>query len=84
VSGADPIDTRPGFAAMLERIEGKGVRTIIVETAPRKLVTPSCANEASLPSMRCSGEKIAPDADDAAGKGQGIQEQKKRQHEFPR
>ena len=28
VSGADAIDTRPGFAAMLERIEGNGVRTI--------------------------------------------------------
>jgi hypothetical protein len=26
---------RPGFAAMLERIEGNGVRTIIVETARR-------------------------------------------------
>jgi DNA invertase Pin-like site-specific DNA recombinase len=35
VSGADPIDTRPGFATMLERIEGNGVRTIIVETASR-------------------------------------------------
>ena len=35
VSGADPIDTRPGFAAMLERIEGNGVRTVIVETASR-------------------------------------------------
>jgi DNA invertase Pin-like site-specific DNA recombinase len=35
VSGADPIDTRPGFAAMLERIEGNGVRTIMVETASR-------------------------------------------------
>jgi DNA invertase Pin-like site-specific DNA recombinase len=35
VSGADPIDTRPGFAAMLERIEANGVRTIIVETASR-------------------------------------------------
>src|SRR5262249_29388737 len=34
-SGADPIDIRPGFAAMLERIEGNGVRTIIVETASR-------------------------------------------------
>ena len=33
MSGADPIDTSPGFAAMLERIEGNGVRTIIVETA---------------------------------------------------
>jgi DNA invertase Pin-like site-specific DNA recombinase len=35
VSGADPVDTRPGFAAMLERIEGNGVRVIIVETANR-------------------------------------------------
>jgi DNA invertase Pin-like site-specific DNA recombinase len=35
VSGADPIDTRPGFAAMLKAIEGNGVRTIIVETASR-------------------------------------------------
>jgi DNA invertase Pin-like site-specific DNA recombinase len=35
VSGADPIDARPGFTAMLERIEGNGVRTIIVETASR-------------------------------------------------
>ena len=35
VRGGDPIDTRPGFAAMLERIEGNGVRTIVVETANR-------------------------------------------------
>jgi DNA invertase Pin-like site-specific DNA recombinase len=35
VSGADHVNTRPGFAAMLERIEGNGVRTIIVETANR-------------------------------------------------
>jgi DNA invertase Pin-like site-specific DNA recombinase len=35
VSGADPIDTRPGFAAMLKRIETNGVRTILVESANR-------------------------------------------------
>jgi DNA invertase Pin-like site-specific DNA recombinase len=35
VSGADPIDMRPSFAAMLKAIEGNGVRTIIVETASR-------------------------------------------------
>jgi DNA invertase Pin-like site-specific DNA recombinase len=35
VSGADPVDARPGFAAMLNRIAGNGVRTIIVETANR-------------------------------------------------
>ena len=33
VSGADPIDMRPSFAAMLKAIEGNGVRTVIVETA---------------------------------------------------
>src|SRR4051812_1860471 len=35
VSGADHIDQRPGFTAMLKRIEGNGVRTILVETANR-------------------------------------------------
>lgn len=35
VSGADPVDLRPGFAEMLKRIEGNGVRTIVVETASR-------------------------------------------------
>jgi len=35
VSGADPIDTRPGFSEMLDRIAGNGVHTIIVETANR-------------------------------------------------
>lgn len=35
VSGADPVDERPGFQAMMKRIEGNGVRTIIVETASR-------------------------------------------------
>jgi DNA invertase Pin-like site-specific DNA recombinase len=35
VKGADPIDTRPGFAALLERIESNGVRLVIVEDASR-------------------------------------------------
>lgn len=35
VSGADRITERPGFAEMLARIEGDGVRTIIVENASR-------------------------------------------------
>ena len=33
VSGADQVTSRPGFTAMMERIAGNGVRTIIVETA---------------------------------------------------
>jgi DNA invertase Pin-like site-specific DNA recombinase len=35
VSGKDPIDGRPGFAALLERIVGNGVRVVIVEDASR-------------------------------------------------
>src|SRR5262249_47971888 len=35
VSGADPIEARPGFAALLDRIEGNGVRTVLVEDASR-------------------------------------------------
>jgi DNA invertase Pin-like site-specific DNA recombinase len=35
VSGADPIETRPGFASLLDRIEGNGVRTVLVEDASR-------------------------------------------------
>ena len=35
VSGADPIETRPGFSQLLDRIEGNGVRTVIVEDAAR-------------------------------------------------
>lgn len=35
VKGEDFIETRAGFAAMLARIEGNGVRTIIVESAHR-------------------------------------------------
>jgi DNA invertase Pin-like site-specific DNA recombinase len=35
VKGADPVDQRPGFAAMMAHIAGNGVRTVIVETASR-------------------------------------------------
>jgi DNA invertase Pin-like site-specific DNA recombinase len=35
VSGADLVDQRPGFAAMLKHIAGNGVRTVLVETANR-------------------------------------------------
>ena len=35
MSGANPIEARPGFTALLARIAGNGVRTIIVETANR-------------------------------------------------
>jgi DNA invertase Pin-like site-specific DNA recombinase len=35
VSGADPIAERPGFGALLDRIEGNGVRVVLVEDASR-------------------------------------------------
>jgi DNA invertase Pin-like site-specific DNA recombinase len=35
VKGSDAVTERPGFAAMLERITGNGVRTIIVESPDR-------------------------------------------------
>ena len=35
VSGIDALETRPGFTALLDRIEGNGVRTVIVEDASR-------------------------------------------------
>jgi DNA invertase Pin-like site-specific DNA recombinase len=35
VSGADPIETRPGFAALLNRVEANGVRVVLVEDASR-------------------------------------------------
>jgi DNA invertase Pin-like site-specific DNA recombinase len=35
VSGADPIETRPGFADLLDRIEANGVRTVLIEDASR-------------------------------------------------
>jgi DNA invertase Pin-like site-specific DNA recombinase len=35
VSGADPLEARKGFAAMIARIAGNGVRMVIVEDASR-------------------------------------------------
>jgi DNA invertase Pin-like site-specific DNA recombinase len=35
VSGADPIEARPGFSALLDRIESNGVRIVLVEDASR-------------------------------------------------
>src|SRR5262245_65810604 len=35
VSGADPIETRPGFSALLDRLEANGGHTVLVEDASR-------------------------------------------------
>jgi DNA invertase Pin-like site-specific DNA recombinase len=35
VSGSDPIESRPGFGALLDRVENNGVRVVLVEDASR-------------------------------------------------
>jgi DNA invertase Pin-like site-specific DNA recombinase len=35
VRGADPIEMRPGFSALLDRIESNGVRVVVVEDGSR-------------------------------------------------
>jgi DNA invertase Pin-like site-specific DNA recombinase len=35
VKGSNPVDVRPGFAAMLARVASNGVRAVVVETASR-------------------------------------------------
>jgi DNA invertase Pin-like site-specific DNA recombinase len=35
VSGADPIETRPGFSALLDRIEDNGIWAVVIEDASR-------------------------------------------------
>jgi hypothetical protein len=49
VSGADPIETRPGFSALLDRIEGNGVRTVLVEDASRFAASSLSRKPASSP-----------------------------------
>ena len=47
VSGADPIEVRPGFAALLDRIEGNGVRTALSRTPAGSRATSSPRSLAS-------------------------------------
>jgi DNA invertase Pin-like site-specific DNA recombinase len=45
VSGTDPVQTRPAFNSMLDKIEGNGVRLVIIEDASRfarDLMTQEC------------------------------------------
>jgi DNA invertase Pin-like site-specific DNA recombinase len=57
VSGVDPIEIRPGFAALLDRIEGNGVRTVIVEDASR-FARDLMTQEAGLMSLINRGVKV--------------------------
>jgi DNA invertase Pin-like site-specific DNA recombinase len=57
VSGADPIDTRPGFRALLDRIVSNGVRTVIVEDASRFART-LMVQEAGIATLAGLGARI--------------------------
>ena len=54
VSGADHIQDRAGFAAMLDRIEGNGVRLVLVED-PSRFARSAPAQEAGLAVMQRLG-----------------------------
>jgi len=62
VSGADAIDARAGFAAMLKRIEANGVRTIIVETASRFKPPPAIPGSSQRSDHKRQGVGIPPRA----------------------
>jgi DNA invertase Pin-like site-specific DNA recombinase len=65
VSGADLIETRPGFRAMLERLLSNGVRTILVETANR-FARDLIVQEVGYAMLKARGiELIAADKPDA-------------------
>ena len=58
VSGADPVEMRPGFSAMLDRIEGNGVRLVIVEDASR-FARDLMVQEAGLAMLVSRGVRLA-------------------------
>jgi len=65
VSGADPVDTRPGFAAMLAYINSNGARTIVVENASR-FARDLVVQETGYAMLKARGiELIAADAPDS-------------------
>jgi DNA invertase Pin-like site-specific DNA recombinase len=57
VSGSDPIETRPGLSDMLSRIEGNGVRLVVVEDASR-LARSVLASELAIVVMAQRGVRI--------------------------
>jgi DNA invertase Pin-like site-specific DNA recombinase len=65
VSGADPVDTRAGFNAMLAYMLGNGARTILVETANR-FARDLIVQETGYHMLKAQGiELIAVDAPDS-------------------
>ena len=69
-SGADPIESREGFAHLLDRIEGNGVRIVIIEDASRlarQLVTQELAILALIARgvrvLTANGDDLTDDSD---------------------
>jgi DNA invertase Pin-like site-specific DNA recombinase len=70
VKGTDPIEARPGFSALLDRIEGNGVRVVIVEDASRlarSLITQELGILALIARdvrvLTASGDELTDDSD---------------------
>ncbi len=57
VSGEDPIEARPGFAALLARIEENGVRTVLVEDTGR-FARSVLAQELGVLVMKARGARV--------------------------
>ena len=65
VSGADPVDSRPGFAEMLTYMLGNGARTIIVENASR-FARDLIVQETGYQALKMKGiELVAADSPDS-------------------
>lgn len=65
VSGADPVDSRQGFAAMLAYMLGNGARTVIVENASR-FARDLIVQETGYQALKAKGiELIAADSPDS-------------------
>jgi DNA invertase Pin-like site-specific DNA recombinase len=57
VKGTDAIEDRPGFAEMLAKIEGNGVRTVIVED-PSRFARSVLAQELGVLVMKARGVRV--------------------------
>jgi len=57
VSGEDHLESRPGFSAMLDIIEGNGVRTVLIESADR-LARSVMVQETGILALRARGVTV--------------------------
>ena len=57
ISGEDQLEARPAFAALLDKIEGNGVRTVLVESADR-LARKLVVQEAGIAALQARGVTV--------------------------